>query len=289
MRVLSLDLRSVFAASKAAPVTATQSADTVRPIDIVAPPSLMPPPNLAPLPPAPGAQSARFAPAPGRAAAAFASTTTSREAQARQLLIANGCWPPAAGQVFVIQIDQDAPPPSGKKSFVSAESLAFYSKYSGQTCVFASELAADGRPVLREVSPRPLTSAAHPAQPNPVAGYAGVAWVKSGVYVYDAHGYYGGQHWGYIFKSAEGHGLLPAARDLNHDGGIDAAEASTPATADSILFHAGDAGAPRSVGCQTMPAQDNAEFFKAVTAQKADTFTYLLIRRPNDVSGANIF
>ena len=284
----------MFAAAKSAPPATlappTQSSDAQGlQLSFAVSALFAPAPKFGAVPEAPNRRALSFAPAPGRAATAFANSSASREAQARQLLIANGCWPPAVGQVFVIQIDQDAPPPSGKKCVVSPQSLAFHSCYSGQTCVFKSELTAEGKPALREVSPRPFTSAAHPAQANATAGYAGVAWVRSGVYTYNAQGYYGGQHWGYIFAAAKDHGFMPAARDLNHDGGIDAQEAATPAIADSILFHAGTSGAPRSVGCQTMPPAENAEFFKAVSAQKAATFTYLLIRRPNDISGENIF
>jgi hypothetical protein len=216
------------------------------------------------------------APSPGRATAPFAPTASARIFQAVSLLKANGCWPPKDGQVFAIQIDQDCPLPGSK------DSGAFLKTYSGQTAVFRARLV-DGSIRLSEVSDGVIKSASHPGQTQPLPGYKSVAWVRSGVYECNGRGYQHIARIGYAFDIP---GKLPAAGDQNKDGSISADESAIPRAATEVLFHAGNPDAPRSGGCQTFPPNEFKKFRAAIDAQKSTAFTYLLIRRPNDKTGA---
>ena len=81
---------------------------------------------------------------------------------------------------------------------------------------------------------------------------------------------------------------MPAARDTNHDGTISGSENDRRYTAGAIQWHPGGSSGPSSTGCQNI-APDQFEAFKRAVQQGSGTFTYVLARRPNDVSGANPF
>jgi hypothetical protein len=82
---------------------------------------------------------------------------------------------------------------------------------------------------------------------------------------------------------------MKGARDLNHDGVIDESESQRNFTAAGIQLHAGNAGGPSSVGCQTFEPTDYNQLTRTIKGAKVSTFTYVLVRRPHDESGANPF
>jgi peptidoglycan hydrolase-like protein with peptidoglycan-binding domain len=222
------------------------------------------------------APAAAGAPEPGRADGPFASSRSAREAQAEQLLRANGQWPPQPGRAYAIQIDQDAPPASASRR----DRVGHLRAYTGQTSVFKFD---NGR--LNEVG-GPFRSASHPGQTNTRGftdvngdGQSDIAHLRSGVYQYRTRPNGSGR------LNPTNRGQMQVARDINHDGTIDARENQQRYTAGGLQWHEGKENRPSSVGCQTMAPGDFARFRDAV--QGDSQFTYLLVRRPNDVHGAN--
>lgn len=288
-----------------------------------APPPIAPPPPSSPLPaasfsrphaapqewapPRPARQFSfghpSFAPEWGRVTRGFDATPERREWQAEQILRRLGHWPPPEGEVYVIQIDQDSPPPpppAPKPGLPAAEHRAqsetrrraiealnaYLTAFTGQTVAFRAE-RRDGRLKLTELNPNgPLRSASHPGQLDP-AGQAscngmicGMAWLRSGIYPYKT-GLSG------VFNPVQD-SLMDVARDMNFDGAVDRRESALSARAHgfAIQIHAGFPGSPRSVGCQTMPPPDFAALQKIVADTGAPTFSYALVRRPNEIFGA---
>jgi hypothetical protein len=174
-------------------------------------------------------------------------------------------------------VDQDAPDTSASQ----AARTAHLRSYSGQTSVFRVE---DG--ALREVD-GPFRSASHPGQ-RTTSGFTDVngdgqddiAHLRPGVYDYGARPNGGGRF--NPTRDAE----IKVARDINHDGTIDADEDARAQHHDyfatGLQWHAGGAERPSSVGCQTMPPSDFARFSQAITSGEGSSFTYVLLRRPND-------
>lgn len=243
-----------------------------------------------------------FAPEWGRVTRGFDAAPEQREWQAEQILRRLGHWPPPEGEVYVIQIDQDSPPPPpARNPGLPAAELraqsearrraiealnAYLTAFTGQTVAFRAERSA-GRLKLTELNPKgPLRSASHPGQMDP-AGQAscngmicGMAWLRSGIYPYKA--------WPSGFFNPVQDSLMEVARDMNFDGAIDRLESTRSARAYgfAIQIHAGFPGSPRSVGCQTLPPPDFAALQKIVADAGAATFSYVLVRRPNEIFGA---
>lgn len=105
-------------------------------------------------------------------------------------------------------------------------------------------------------------------------------WLRTGVYSYR-----GTSEGNFIRPLADP--SMSVARDQNQDGVIDMAESLTSASAYgfAILFHPGLPGAPQSAGCQTMPPAAFAELRNLLAAAGQDTLSYVLLRRPNDLTG----
>ncbi len=210
-----------------------------------------------------------FSPAQGRAAGRFSTSKATREAQAEQLLKKQGVAL-KEGHTYVLQIDQD-PPKRASSSFMRS--------YTGQTVV----MQAHGG-TLQEVG-GPYKSSSHPAQLRPVGsdGVPGTAFIRPGAYEYtkSTHVHHGKER----FDPLEN---MPAARDLNHDGTITGSENDKHYTAGAIQWHPGNSSSPSSTGCQNIdPSQWQS--FRAAVKAGGGTFTYVLARRPNDVTGANPF
>ncbi|HAA57454.1 MAG TPA: hypothetical protein DCE42_22000 [Myxococcales bacterium] len=219
-----------------------------------------------------------FAPEAGRANGTFAGTQAQREQQAEELLRANGQWPPREGETYAIQIDQDPPPASASGN----DRSRYLRSYTGQTAVFRAE---NGRLVEQQA---PLRSAAHPGQmssglsPDVTGdGRGDVAHLPSGVYEYGTQTNYRGR-----FNPT---GDFQGYRDQNQDGTISGSEKDRRHRITAIQIHAGSSSRPSSIGCQTMPPSDYNQFSSAVrnSASGNSTFTYLLVRRPNEAHGAN--
>ncbi len=223
-----------------------------------------------------------FATEPGRVNGKFGRTKAEREQQAERILKANGQWPPKEGHTYAIQIDQDAPPASAKYS----ARQKFLRSYSGEISVFKVK---NGH--LVEQSKHPYRSASHTGQFR--TGYrnldvngdgvADIAHIRPGVFHYKTHPNYRNRY------DPVNDREFNAARDLNHNGVIDGKEKRLSYSVSAIQIHAGKDTHPSSIGCQTLPPSDFAQFQKdiknATDGQKQ--FTYILVRRPNDHYGEN--
>ncbi len=250
-----------------------------------------------------------FVPRTGRVRRDFAPTPAQRVWQAEQILKNYGKWPPSEGELFVIQIDQDSPSPAPRRPApagrwlagkISPEEFAwrngfaaiwsYLTHYTGKTCVFRAVVVNRGIQ-LQELNPSgPFVSASHAGQIDP-AGQAscngrvcGIPWLRSGIYTYKAH------RLANVFNPLED-ARISVARDQNQDGVIDLREsiASAQAHGFAVQIHAGLYGAPKSVGCQTMPPGDFEAFRKLINQANVETFSYILVRRPNDATGEYIW
>jgi peptidoglycan hydrolase-like protein with peptidoglycan-binding domain len=220
--------------------------------------------------------------APGRADRPFDATKAGREAQAEQLLKNNGMWPPTEGKNYAIQIDQDSP-----KANTSAKDKAdYYNKYTGQTAVYK---CVDGRLVE---SAAPMRSASHPGQRKTTSGTDidrngtdDISHLRSGAYEYRKRPNGSGR-----FNPTSNRNMT-VARDTNQDGVISDAENQASLRrgdyATGLQIHSGKSYKPSSIGCQTMPPKDYDRFSRAVRDGDGSTFSYLLVRRPNEIHGAN--
>ena len=225
-----------------------------------------------------------FAPEKGRVAGAFGATRNEREQQAEIILQSNEQWPPQEGRAYVIQIDQD--PPSG--NIPRKERNAYVRNYTGQSSVFRVQ---DGH-LIEQNTNGPYRSAAHPGQYNTISApdvnndkTSDIAHVRSGVYQYKT------QPRGERYDPINNH-QFEVARDTNHNGVIDGNEKNGKYEASGIQIHAGHEHAPVSIGCQTLPPSDYAHFQNAIrdaNTSNYDDFTYILVRRPNDIHGENRF
>jgi peptidoglycan hydrolase-like protein with peptidoglycan-binding domain len=234
--------------------------------------------------PATTPDTSRFAPEAGRVTSAFGRTRAEREQQAESILRTNGQWPPQNGRTYAIQIDQDSPPSNASQSARSNHLRS----YTGQTSVFRAE---NGR--LVEQNSNPLRSASHPGQFSTRSGTPDVngdgrrdiAHVRPGVYQY-------GVRTSNSRFNPTNDAQFRVARDLNQDGVIDAREANRGYSASGIQIHAGTSSRPSSTGCQTMPPNDFRAFQDAIRRSNSsgqNSFTYVLVRRPNETSGENRF
>ena len=243
-----------------------------------------------------------FATEPGRASAAFGRDRATREVQGEALLHANGQWPPQEGHYYVVQIDQDAPPtptpiPLGSTGGAQRDAqkrhadeqrrvATYLRRYTGETLIFK---AVGGRLVEQNMNGA-FRSAAHPGQLMSGAapdvnrdGVSDVANLRSGVYEY--HGRVNGSN----RYDPVSNSTMKVARDLNHDGTIDSNESGHDDYGTSIQIHAGSAGGPVSIGCQTLQPDDFRELTRILRDAHQKIFTYLLVRRPNDQTGMNPF
>jgi len=241
-----------------------------------------------------------FAPEWGRVTRCFDAEPVQREWQAEQILRRFDRWPPPEGEVYMIQIDQDSPPPPKKPGPQTppnelraqienykadlAELNSYLTGFTGQTSLFRAQ-RVNGILGLVELTPGPLRSASHPGQLDP-AGQAscnetvcGMAWLRNGIYPY--YGKTSG-----VFNPVQD-SLMSVARDINTNGAIDEKESATSARAFgfAIQLHAGFPWAPRSVGCQTFPPDDFNVLQKAVFDTGVTTFSYVLVRRPHERLG----
>ena len=243
-----------------------------------------------------------FLMSPGRTRGPFGLDRTTRELQGEALLRANGQWPPEDGHVYVIQIDQDAPPapdeiplvlmgPARREAEKRREDQQrrvdqYLQRYTGQLVVFK---AVNGR--LVEQNPEgPLRSATHPGQRKTSSApdvngdrVSDIAHLRSGVYEY--RGSVNGSN---RFNPVSDP-TMTVARDLDHNGVIDEHESEAEFIAQGIQIHAGNSGGPSSIGCQTVQPDDFRVLVKTLQKIKPKTFTYLCVRRPNDETGANPF
>ena len=107
-----------------------------------------------------------------------------------------------------------------------------------------------------------------------------MAWLRPGVYSYR------GKSEGTVLNPVEDR-TMSVARDSNGDGVIGADESmrSEKAFGYAIQIHAGLFGAPISVGCQTLPPKDFQQLRALIDAAQQKTFSYILLRRPNDLTG----
>ncbi len=219
----------------------------------------------------------------GRAGGPFGSSPQQRAGQAETLLQRNNV-PLVEGKTYVVQIDQDLPPPSA----TSGERNAHLRSYTGQTSVFRAE---GGR--LVEVD-GPFRSAGHPGQKATSSqkftdvngdGRDDIAHLRPGVYEYGMRATGSGR-----FNPLD-RNQISVARDIDHDGTISEQENIAAKqhnmTAGGLQWHAGGNTRPSSVGCQTMPPGDYARFRNAVQGGEGGSFTYLLAHRANDRFGAN--
>lgn len=223
---------------------------------------------------------------PGRVRSPFHDSSAVRIQQAEQILRAYGKWPPEPGRVYVIQIDQDSPPPDASQR----ERQAYIRSYSGQLAVFYADEGS-----LHEQQ-QPLRAASHPGQftvqtasPPDVNGDGepDIAWLRPGLYQYRTRLSDNGR-----FNPANPAEFRSVARDYSHDGVIDRDEAQGRYAAAGIQIHAGGATGPSSIGCQTLPPDDFGILKQAIAeANRASLpdFTYVLVRRPSDQFGANEF
>lgn len=225
-----------------------------------------------------------FAPTQGRVTGRFAQTSEGRERQAEQILRANGQWPPQENRNLVIQIDQDSP----KARDGRGEIDRFRTSYTGQTSVFRYE---NGR--LNEVG-GPFRSASHP---NMVGGTGftdvngdgrnDIATMRTGTYQYEGRTIHSR---GRDRFNPRGGASFPVARDTNLNGIIDPNEASRRYMGTALQWHPGNQNGPSSAGCQTMQPADFERFERLLeNSGRRDGFTYVLVRRPNDRTGANPF
>lgn len=243
-----------------------------------------------------------FAPAWGRVTRGFDPDRSQREWQAEQILRRFGQWPPLEGEIYVVQIDQDSPPPPPpppKPGITAAEYKArtearrraiealnaFLIRFTGETSVFRAERVGNRLKLVELNAPGPFRSASHPGQLDP-AGQAscngkvcGMAWLRSGVYPYKTNR-------AGPFNPVQD-SLMAVARDLNFDGAIDTRESalSGGAFGFAIQIHPGFPNSPRSVGCQTLPPSDFSAMQTAIANSRATTFSYVLVRRPNEIYG----
>jgi hypothetical protein len=111
-------------------------------------------------------------------------------------------------------------------------------------------------------------------------GVADIGHMRTGVYQYTKTG---------ERYSPVGGANLAVARDINHDGVIDTNEAKLQYTATGLQIHAGEDEHPHSAACQTLPPSDYANLQKDLSQNRNSSFTYILVRRPNDITGANPF
>lgn len=263
-------------------------------------PAVAAPETRAPLP------AGSFAPAPGRAAAPFAATSADRVAQASQILYANNVQL-EEGRIYAIQIDQDEPPafkdtPEAQLTDKKARAAAqrenakarekYMTSYTGQMALFQAKQGPGGKIGLVELTQKkPLRSAGHPGQYTAAPGkftdvdgngVPDIAHLRAGVY--DYHGRSVVEDDVNRFNSVKD--SLPVDRDVDHDGVISQKErdASTRRgdLGTGIQIHPGNSTAPKSVGCQTIQADDFELFRKAIESQHVKTFTYVLVRRPQD-------
>lgn len=225
-----------------------------------------------------------FVTEPGRVSSGFGATAGQREAQAEEIMRANGAWPPENGRAYAVQIDQDSPSTAATRG----ERRDFLRNYTGETAVFRAE---NGRLVEQR---SPLSSASHPGQTRSSLstdgngdGVGDVANIRPGVYRYRTR-----QNGAGRFNPVTNSEFANSARDLNHNGLIDGVERGRNYQATGIQIHAGRPDGPSSIGCQTMPPNDYREFTDAVRGANTGNnseFTYILVRRPNETHGANSF
>ncbi len=219
----------------------------------------------------------------GRVNSTFATDRSARELQATEILRANQVTP-KEGQFYVIQIDQDSPSANAPTEQIDQWIMS----YTGQTSVFKCQ---NGK--LVEVSAQPYASASHPSMKTAdtlggTVGYqdvnkdgvADIGHMRTGVYQYTKTG---------ERYSPVGGANLAVARDINHDGVIDTNEAKLQYTATGLQIHAGEDEHPHSAACQTLPPSDYANLQKDLSQNRNSSFTYILVRRPNDITGANPF
>jgi peptidoglycan hydrolase-like protein with peptidoglycan-binding domain len=230
--------------------------------------------------------SGRFIVEAGRVSRGFDSSLQARLSQAEQLLRSFGQWPPESGRAYVIQIDQDSPPPEASHT----DRWAYVRSYSGQMAVFYGDA---GRLIEQQ---SPLRSASHPGQfkvdkakPPDVNGDGepDIAWLRPGVYHYRSNPNDDGRY--NPANLAEFRGV---ARDYTHDGVIDEEEAQGRYQAAGIQIHVSGSAGPASIGCQTLPPDEFQRLQRAIEqanrGQHSD-FTYILVRRPNDRFGSHEF
>ena len=244
-----------------------------------------------------------FVPSWGRVSRGFDTHAGQRVWQAEQILKNFGQWPPREDELYVIQIDQDSPSPPGQaprdfgrpdfakrqRTWLEAQLQlqAFVTQYTGQTTLFRAR-KVQGQIELFELNPAgPLRSSAHPGQLDPAGqasctgGVCGMAWPRIGVVPFKAKG------GGGVFNPIDDT-LVKVARDINFDGGIDEEESRLSAASHglAVQIHPGFPGSPRSVGCQTLPPDHFAVLRKIIEDSGVDKFQYILVKRPNERSGA---
>ena len=246
-----------------------------------------------------------FIPRAGRVTRGFDTASQDRVWQAEQILRSFGAWPPQDGEIFAIQIDQDSPPPlptrppaskrkiDGNPSPEEAawqQALAqlkdYLLAYTGETVLFQAIAIANSF-YLAELNPKgPFRSASHPGQLNAgnivscIKGACGIPWLRSGIYPYKTHNY------GYVFFPT-GTQFMWSARDQNGDGSIDLQESkdSEKSYGLGLNIHLGFKNSPKSIGCQTIPPDDFKSFVEIINESGQKTFQYVLVRRPNEITG----
>lgn len=228
--------------------------------------------------------SGTFVVQPGRVNRCFDSSLSARQSQAEQILRSFGKWPPESGRAYVIQIDQDSPPPDASY----ADRLAYVRSYSGQMAVFY----ADKGRLFEQQSP--LRSASHPGQFEAIKarppdvngdGEPDIAWLRPGIYHYRSRPNDDGR-----YNPANLAEFRSVARDYTHDGVIDEEEAEGRYSAAGIQIHVSGSSGPASIGCQTLPPDEYARLTSAIEQAnrgQLPDFTYILVRRPNDRFGTH--
>lgn len=228
--------------------------------------------------------SGAFVVGPGRVQRGFDSTLSARQSQAEQILRSFGKWPPESGRAYVIQIDQDSPPPEAS----NGDRLAYVRSYSGQMAVFS----ADKGRLFEQQSP--LRSASHPGQFEAIKarppdvngdGEPDIAWLRPGIYHYRSRPNDDGR-----YNPANLAEFRSVARDYTHDGVIDEEEAEGRYSAAGIQIHVSGSSGPASIGCQTLPPDEYARLKPAIEQAnrgQLPDFTYILVRRPNDRFGTH--
>lgn len=226
--------------------------------------------------------SGTFVVGPGRVTRGFDGSPPARQSQAEQILRSYGKWPPEAGRAYVIQIDQDSPPPDASH----ADRLAYVRSYSGQMIVCYVDT---GRLIEQQ---SPLRSASHPGQFEAIKarppdvngdGEPDIAWLRPGIYHYRSQPNDDGR-----YNPANLAEFRSVARDYTHDGVIDEEEAEGRYSAAGIQIHVSGASGPASIGCQTLPPDEFARLRPAIERAnrgQLPDFTYILVRRPNDRFG----
>ncbi len=131
-----------------------------------------------------------------------------------------------------------------------------------------------------------LRGATHPGQASSSLspdvtgdGVGDVGMIRPGNYSVAPNGLYKGSP-SFHVRTTGGSGAISGVRDTNHDGRFSDSERSASERRGDrltgVLFHPGNANAPRSIGCLTLPPAEFNRFLQAVGGSRA-SFSFTLV------------